>query len=137
MPEGEFTDYYALLKVDSTATDIEIRKSFLKQAKFSHPDAGGTAETMQLLNLAYKTLMNDSSRTAYNKMYALYNGTEPELDFKDDYETPTASTNNTDNADYFVDQIYSEYYDKPKKRKKKSTVKKFVKNVINKPKNQT
>ena len=115
----EFVDYYELLGVEATAEAGQIKTSYFKLAKDHHPDAGGSTEHMQLLNTAYLTLRDDTKRAAYNKLYNLhYGGLSEDLDLKDEYEVPT-SDEDIDNADYFVDQIYAEFYgkdepDKPK-----------------------
>lgn len=122
----EFTDYYALLGVEYDAEPIDIKKAYLRLAKESHPDAGGSTEAMQNLNHAYRTLTVHEKRAAYNKVYSLYNRVAlDDLELKeDDYNLPASSnTKGTDYDDYFVDQLYAEYYEADKKPKWKGKFK--------------
>ncbi len=112
--EGEFVDYYELLGVEPTAEAGQIKTSYFKLAKDHHPDAGGSTEQMQLINTAYLTLKDDTKRAAYNKLYNLHHGgLSEDLELKDEYEVPTSDEDVDDaSADYFVDQIYAEFYGK-------------------------
>ena len=125
----EFTDFYAVLGVDSTAHSADIRRAYLLGAKEHHPVAGGSAEKMHLLSEAYKTLASEASRTAYDKLYALYTGTGDGLDWRD-HDTAPKTTNKgkvTDNDDLFVDQLYSEYVSEDTSPKLKNKFKRFFK----------
>ncbi|MFZ1249538.1 MAG: J domain-containing protein [Candidatus Saccharimonadales bacterium] len=112
-----FTDYYALLGVPPTASSGVIRTAYLKAAKSSHPDAGGSAEAMQALNKAYETLRSDKSRRAYNLMH----GFSRQHDTAEFAETPYAGTRSEtddmteDEIDDFVQSMFTEYSVKPAK----------------------
>lgn len=115
---GEFIDYYELLEVSYSSTGAEIRASFLKLAKSLHPDAGGSTEQMQELNDAYTTLSDDTKRAAYNKMYNLGRDETNHLDLREESVPATDTTVSTGLEDDFVDQVFSEYYNKEKPKKK-------------------
>src|SRR5712691_12614369 len=64
-----FTDYYAVLDVDSSASASTIRTAFKKLALQYHPDVykGEDAqERMRILLLAYQTLSDAAERKAYD-----------------------------------------------------------------------
>lgn len=60
--------YYEFLGVPRDATPAEIRRAYRAKAQLYHPDAGGDPEMMQLLNLAYETLMRH--RAEYDRELA-------------------------------------------------------------------
>ena len=118
----KFVDYYALLGAEYGAEGSELKRAYLLRAKEAHPDAGGSNEAMQQLNLAYRTLTDETKRSAYNKLYGLYNRVAlDDLELKeDDYDVPAPSDTSAENTgleDFFVDQLYAEYYE-PKKESK-------------------
>ena len=119
MSSSEFTDYYAQLGVEYDAENLEIKRAYLRLAKEAHPDAGGSTEAMQKLNHAFRTLASPDKRKAYNKLYSLHHKVvTDDLELKeDDYDIPTGSSKGTDYDDFFVDQVYAEYYE-PKKQPK-------------------
>ncbi|GAO46094.1 hypothetical protein G7K_0336-t1 [Saitoella complicata NRRL Y-17804] len=59
--------YYDLLKVDVTATEEEIKKSYRKLAVKMHPDKGGSEEEFAKLSEAYTTLADSTLRRQYNE----------------------------------------------------------------------
>lgn len=124
----EFVDYYALLGVEYGTEGVELKRAYLLTAKEAHPDAGGSNEAMQQLNLAYRTLTDETKRSAYNKVYGLYNRVAlDDLELKeDDYDVPAESTGLGDETgleDFFVDQLYAEYSEPIKKSKWKGKFK--------------
>src|SRR3989338_1910813 len=61
-------NYYALLGVDSTATDIDIKKAFRKLAHEYHPDkAHGNETKFKEINEAYQVLGNAEKRKQYDR----------------------------------------------------------------------
>lgn len=116
----EFADHYALLGIDYDAENADIKKAYLLKAKEAHPDAGGSTEAMQQLNQAFRTLASPEKRKAYNKLYSLHNKVvTDDLELKeDDYDIPSGSgSTETGYEDFFIDQVYAEYYE-PKKQPK-------------------
>lgn len=120
MPDDqEFLDYYKLLGVTTNADAETIRAAFIGQAKKHHPDVGGSTELMQQCTRAYRTLMNQSSRKAYDLVHAFHSGTA-------DVQYRNYAEKNANNAmgdlsdkeiDDFLDKIYAEYhYQSPPKR---------------------
>ena len=58
--------YYNILGVSKDASNIEIKKAYLKLAKTHHPDKGGDKEKFQKINEAYETLSNSEKRNKYD-----------------------------------------------------------------------
>ena len=65
--EVNTTRYYELLVVEKTATEVEIKKAFRKQAMVHHPDRGGNADTFKELNKAYEVLSDAKKRALYDE----------------------------------------------------------------------
>jgi len=60
--------YYAILKIDQTASAEAIKAAFRRQAKLLHPDhntAPDAVEKFQTLNEAYQSLGTPHKRAAY------------------------------------------------------------------------
>ena len=79
MTDDEFPDYYAALKVPHTATSAEIRRAYVEEVTFWHPDKFfghrdkdvRRAEKMTaLLNEAKMVLLDTDRRQAYDELYA-------------------------------------------------------------------
>jgi uncharacterized RDD family membrane protein YckC len=59
-------DYYEVLQVSPTASPEVISAAYRRLAQMHHPDAGGSAEKMKLLNQAYENLSNPVKRQMYD-----------------------------------------------------------------------
>lgn len=59
-------DYYRVLDILPQATGSEIKAAYRLAAKAAHPDAGGTASAMQLVNEAYTALSDAAKRREYD-----------------------------------------------------------------------
>lgn len=59
-------DYYKILRVSTTANDIEIAKAFRQRAIECHPDRGGSHEAMKLVIEAWQILSNPETRRRYD-----------------------------------------------------------------------
>lgn len=124
--QDQFVDYYALLSIEYDAEPSEIKRAYLKHAKQAHPDAGGSNEAMQKLNRAFRTLAAPDKRAAYNKLYSLHHRiVTDDLELKeDDYDIPVSGDKtDTGYEDFFIDQVYAEYYEPSKKSKWKDKFK--------------
>lgn len=68
------TTYYEILGVEPTATEVELKKAYRKQAIKLHPDKNGNdpkaAEKFQELGEAYGILLNPDTRTLYDELGA-------------------------------------------------------------------
>jgi curved DNA-binding protein CbpA len=67
-----FKDYYAILEIDVTASQEDIKAAFKKQALKWHPDRNigkDTASIMQDINEAKLILLDIEARERYNKEY--------------------------------------------------------------------
>lgn len=58
---------YAVLDVDSTASFVDVRAAYRRQALLAHPDKGGSKETFQEVVRAFETLSSRRLRAAYDK----------------------------------------------------------------------
>ncbi len=59
-------DYYSIVGVAGDAGEEEIRAAYRAKARQLHPDLGGSAEEMRLLNNAYEVLSDPSACRAYD-----------------------------------------------------------------------
>lgn len=69
-------DYYSVIGVSANADEEEIRAAYRAQARQLHPDLGGSAEAMKLLNNAYEVLSDPSARRAYDSQRITYDADE-------------------------------------------------------------
>ena len=58
---------YSLLGVAETASGREIKQSYRRLAKVTHPDAGGDPEKFKQIAKAYAVLSNEDARTEYDR----------------------------------------------------------------------
>jgi curved DNA-binding protein CbpA len=65
MEETLMASHYEVLGVAADASDAEIKSAYRRQARVHHPDGGGDALTMGLVNEAYDVLRD--SRAAYDR----------------------------------------------------------------------
>jgi molecular chaperone DnaJ len=64
-------DLYNILEIETTASEIEIKKAYYRLAKIYHPDKNkeaGSNEKFQKIHSAYEILSNDKTRHEYQKM---------------------------------------------------------------------
>ena len=112
---ANFIDHYKTLGVSPSAELGEIRRAYIVQAKLQHPDAGGLTQDMQKLNLAYKTLTDDSTKAAYDMLHSFHVGTTEPGDYT--YNNGREVTDVTDMSDgeidQFLDDLFNEYRDGP------------------------
>ena len=66
------TDYYKILEVPATATQIEIKRSYRRLVREYHPDLKQQAlgEHIKLLNEAYAILRDSKKRAEYDALRA-------------------------------------------------------------------
>ena len=67
------TDYYSILGLTKTATDIEIKTAFRKLAKIYHPDKNPNPNAKNIFEnilKAYNTLSNPHSRKRYDNSHS-------------------------------------------------------------------
>lgn len=62
----EAADYYAILGSAEDASQEEIERLYKRLAIRYHPDRGGDAEYMKVINEAYQVLGNAAARRAYD-----------------------------------------------------------------------
>jgi curved DNA-binding protein len=70
-------DYYSILQIPKTATDIEIKNAFRKLAKIYHPDKNpndpNSKQIFQSIVKAYNTLSNPHLKRRYDLSYSAGN----------------------------------------------------------------
>jgi len=59
-------DYYKILGVPRSATQIEIKKAYRNLAHKYHPDKGGDEKKFKEINEAYQVLSDKEKRTQYD-----------------------------------------------------------------------
>ncbi len=70
-----FKDYYAILDIPASATKVEIKSAYKRQAKKWHPDKNegvDTTQKMQEINEAYLMLNDDEARSYYDREYSRF-----------------------------------------------------------------
>jgi curved DNA-binding protein CbpA len=109
---SSFVDFYEVLGVPTDADIAVIRKAYIVKAKANHPDAGGSTETMQQLNVAYKTLTNPSAKAAYDMVYGYQHGTIAAGEFDDTnaYFTRDITDMSDDEIEDYLDTLFAEYH---------------------------
>ena len=118
--DAAFVDYYELLGVKTDAEVRTIRAHYLKHAKNAHPDTGGATEDMQLLNKAYKTLANTTSRAAYDLMHSAHTGKSSQQYHYVEAPSSGDDVGDDEYIDMFLDQVYREFSaDKAAQKRKK------------------
>lgn len=65
-------NYYAVLGVDETASEDEIKKAYRKLVKQLHPDAGGNAQQFDMATKAYEILRDPYQRQCYDDLWKRY-----------------------------------------------------------------
>lgn len=59
--------HYELLQVQRDASALELRKAYLKMAKKTHPDRGGSKQQFQAIALAFETLRDPEVKSRYDR----------------------------------------------------------------------
>ncbi len=77
-------DYYKILGVPRSATQIEIKKAYRNLAHKYHPDKGGDEKKFKEINEAYQVLSDKEKRTQYDSFGQVFEGgqTGPGFDFR-------------------------------------------------------
>lgn len=67
--DGKVADmeYYDLLGVSASATELELKKAYRKAAIVNHPDKGGDEEKFKLIGEAYRVLSDTNLRAEYDR----------------------------------------------------------------------
>lgn len=67
--DGKVSDmeYYDLLGVPASATEIDLKKAYRKAAIVNHPDKGGDEEKFKLIGEAYRVLSDSNLRAEYDR----------------------------------------------------------------------
>lgn len=120
---SDFIDFYALLGIEPSAEITDIRRAYLKKAKEHHPDTGGSTETMQQLNTAYKTLASSTSKAAYDMLHSFHSGKTSPSDYRysDGREVNGVHDMTDDEIDSFLDGVFAEYRNGPPKARESKT----------------
>lgn len=107
----KYKDYYAILGVERTASDEQIKTAYRHLARKYHPDVSKDPtgeEKFKNASEAYKTLKDASTRAAYDRLGAHPSGEEfqPSQDWGDQFKTQfgegPSSFNDVDLSDLFA-----------------------------------
>lgn len=130
MSQGEFVDYYALLGIAPDADGNEIRAAFLRKAQEHHPDIGGSAETMEQINIAYGTLKSSSAKAAYDMIHSVRTGAKemPQYKYEGGRSANSVDDMSDDEIDEFLDTMLKEFRNGVPKTKK--SVKQRIKKMF-------
>jgi curved DNA-binding protein len=111
MSEGEFVDYYALLGLAPDAEPGQIRAAFLRKAQEHHPDVGGSDESMQVLNAAYKTLKDSNAKAAYDMIHSVMSGVSelPQYKYDGGNAAKDVDDMSDEEIDEFLDTMFKEF----------------------------
>mmetsp|Transcript_28989 Transcript_28989/g.83146 ORF Transcript_28989/g.83146 Transcript_28989/m.83146 type:complete len:508 (+) Transcript_28989:66-1589(+) len=61
------TKFYALLEVERSATEAEVKKAYRKLAVKHHPDKGGDPDKFKEISRAYEVLSDQEKRSRYDR----------------------------------------------------------------------
>ncbi|GAA6013940.1 hypothetical protein JCM10207_000179 [Rhodosporidiobolus poonsookiae] len=62
LKKSKMVDYYKILGVQNTATDVELKKAYRKMSLIHHPDKGGDEVVFKSVNEAYSILTDPQKR---------------------------------------------------------------------------
>ncbi|HEX7412512.1 MAG TPA: DnaJ domain-containing protein [Bacteroidia bacterium] len=109
-------DYYQILQVKPTATNVELKAAYRRLAKLFHPDKNPDAEEkFKQIKEAYETLINSVKRSKYDTKRNYRIATQPQKS----NTVKKARTYTTTEVDIKRRQYYKENY-KPKDPKTKT-----------------
>eukprot|EP00435_Cladocopium_sp_Y103_P041219 s1235_g11.t1 len=63
---GKSLDFYAILGVETTASEAELRSAYRRQALRTHPDKGGSAEAFRQVLHSFEVLSSIRARAKYD-----------------------------------------------------------------------
>ena len=84
-------NYYRLFALQPTATEVEIKQRYRQLSLTYHPDKGGRAQDMALINEAYSVLSNSLLRREYDKRYTTAQTTPTYSYAQPPYSSPEAT----------------------------------------------
>ncbi len=91
-------NFYKILKINKSATSLEIKDAFKKLAKEHHPDHGGDTQKFKEVLEAYQILSDHASRKSYDWYYeSHYNFSDEE--YRDNKEQKTYKSQEPDISD--------------------------------------
>ncbi|KAI0673123.1 DnaJ-domain-containing protein [Trametes maxima] len=66
LKQSKSKDYYKILGVERTCTEIEIKKAYRRESLKHHPDKGGDEEKFKLVSEAHSVLSDPTKRQRYD-----------------------------------------------------------------------
>lgn len=106
---SKLKNYYLILQIDRNAEPEVISFAYKALAKKNHPDVGGTADKMKLINEAYDVLKDPDSKNEYDKLYDAEAAARQKAEKAKDnaYESKKASSYQQ-SADYSKENSYQQ-----------------------------
>lgn len=107
---SKLKNYYLILQIDRNAEPEVISFAYKALAKKNHPDLGGTAEKMKLINEAYDVLKDSDSKSEYDKLYDLENTKKQKANESknNEYESTKANSSKQTQTSYSKDNYYTQ-----------------------------
>lgn len=120
-----FIDLYEILEVEMDVKSDEIKMAYIKLAKKSHPDQGGSSEKFQEITRAYEILFNKETRKEYDLYYLKKNMSEFSGDeilrLKNEFKTfMTENTKPITKEE--LDKLYADTFDECKEQYKETRI---------------
>src|SRR6056297_3624330 len=69
-------NYYSVLGVNKDASQSDIKQAYRRLAMMHHPDRGGDASKLSIVNEAYEVLGNTAKRAEYDNPQPTFNSND-------------------------------------------------------------
>ena len=128
-------DYYQILHLQPTATNVEIKAAYRRMAKLFHPDKNpGAEEKFKQIKEAYETLIDSNKRSRYDskRNYILSTQTKKAEPVKKQ-KTYTFTEQEIKRRQYYQENYKSKVYSQPTQKEIKPNYKELTYILISVP----